>query len=266
MSKSSVPPPIDRSKLKSFRDITNLSGRKTPQSARRYGIPRIPPNLIVKRIPEPSRDPFQLDEDQDRRNPNRQKQPTFKVMQIRRTKSSNIRGRRTLFVLYQYDHPIYSAKYKPIKISEYVPIFCGGEPHFKNQPQAVLLVANNNCDFSLRKDNKLGQELLTLQYRRFTTEGAHPRHLTAYFFGQNDDIPNKLENVDPEFRDDAWSVDLNTNEAMSSIKNCKLENDEHQPYVYIRKTQKEVLEIEIREEIDDMYVFALGISSFLCKK
>lgn len=257
---------IERSKLKSFSNIMSFNGYATPRSGRNGNMNRIPAHTIFKRIGETNKDPFHLPDEQFATLPFLKVHNAFVTYQVRRTKSTNIRGKRTTFVLSKQDKVIYSAKYKPIKISDYIPIYDGDKPHFKNNSVAVLLFSNDLSDYSLRVPNKYGNEVLTLHFTRFMAEGAKPRHMSVRFYDNKRSLPERLENVAPVFKDDSWIVDLNSNDAISSIKNCKLIGDDQNPYAYIRKMEKEVLEVETLEEFDEICVFAFAISSFLCKK
>jgi hypothetical protein len=108
---------------------------------------------------------------------------------------------------------------------------------------------------------------MSLQFRRFRKDGSRPRKLTVFLFGQKPGWPGMLETTEPGCSDDmTWSVDLNSGNAMSSIKNCALESM-GVPYCYVRKVAKNELEIEGRT-LDDIYLFAIAIAiaSFLCRK
>jgi hypothetical protein len=65
--------------------------------------------------------------------------------------------------------------------------------------------------------------------------------------------------------DEGWVLDIGKEDAMPSIKNCRLDAF-GRTYCYIRKIEKNQLEIEVRTIIDEMAVFAIAIGLFLCHK
>ncbi|OHT14601.1 hypothetical protein TRFO_15017 [Tritrichomonas foetus] len=157
---------------------------------------------------------------------------------------------------------------------------------------AYLLYSNDFCDFSLRenlsnddhkadsisnirnnknnrskRNNNNNREILAIQFRRFKNVMLAPRKLSLYFFNQSETMPSFLKNADPDLASfNKWKLDLNSENVVKSIKNCKIENEQHKTFGYIRKCGKNELEIEAREDIDDLRLFAMTIASFMCKK
>ncbi|KAH0791877.1 hypothetical protein GPJ56_004234 [Histomonas meleagridis] len=251
--------PVDRSKLKSFRDITHLQSRSTSYSRRQ--IPRLPMTIFMKRLNSAQDD----DSDDSSSSSFVEPMPVMETCQCIKKKNTNIRGTRIFFQLVQNGHALYSAKYKSSKSTDYIPISSGEKVHFKSETlDGALLFTNQMSDFSLRKSTKFGEELLSILLRKDITE-EEPRSITVYFFG-SDSLPPKLMSAKPQYnpQTEEWFVDLGTDEALSSIKNSRLEDENHMLYAYVRKTAKNVLEVEARTCIDKMRVFAIAIASFLC--
>lgn len=249
---------IDRSTLKSFRDITNLQSKHTYSSRRNWSY-NLPSHYIIRRIPSNRQsDPFQVPAKQS---------PTYITYTCIRKKAANIKGRKVFFYFKRNDTIIYSAKYK--STSPFIPIDSGDTPHINgsSEHQVVLLYTNDLCDFSLRRNNSHGEELMSIQFRRYEHEARQPRRLTLYFFDQKENLPQQIESMPPEQTEEmTWCIDLNDDDAITSIKNCRIEDPDHNIFEIIRKTQEDILEIEAQSDIEPAYLFATAIASFLCKR
>jgi hypothetical protein len=174
-------------------------------------------------------------------------------------------GSRTIFRFNGDQGLKLSAKFKD-RAENCIPIVSGDDVHLgSGHWDAVLLYGNSFCDFSLRLNSRNGAELMSLQFRRFRKDGCQPRRLSVFLFGDKPGWPATLETAEPRRgRDMTWSVDLNSDKAISSIKNCTLESM-GVPYCYVRKVGENELEIEGRT-LDDLYLFAITIGSFLCRR
>lgn len=258
-------PEIDRSKLKSFQDITNLQNR-CAYSSRRNKPPRTP-QLLIRRLPDRQHrdNPFEISDEQAHPR-GWEPPPVFKTYACVRKKTTNIRGSRQIFQFFDGDELIYSAKFKEGKV-EYIPIVRDKDPHLASRDcEAALLYGNHMCDFSLRKDDRFGDELLSIQIRRYDNEPAKPRVLECFFSRQGPGCPDKLKSAEPTISSEGvWEIDLNSYDSITSIKNCRLDG-ENGPHCFIRKMEKSKLELEARTVIDELRLFAIGIGSFLCKK
>jgi hypothetical protein len=142
----------------------------------------------------------------------------------------------------------------------------GNDVHLKSDSwDGVLLHGNDYSDFSLRLNTRNGREVLSLQFRKKEGIQKAPRTLSAYFFNQPLSCPQKLLSAEPIHTNNGWVLDIGKEEAMVSIKNCRLDAL-GRPYVYVRKVAKDTIELEAKSVIDQMAVFAIGIGSFLCHK
>ena len=250
---------IDRSKLKSFRDITNIQSRTCYMRTRRQWTTELPTHYVVRRNPNSN-------ETHSLPIPDRPKTPVFHTYNCQRKKSINIKGKKILFYFKDGNNILFTAKFKPS--STYIPIMAGDDVHIKSDNNdAVLLYANNFCDFSLRKKTNYGPEIMSIQFRIYENEARQPRRLSLFFFERQDDIPEKLDSVEPDQTDEmTWCVDLNTEDAVTSIKNCRIEDQNHNLYEIVRKKKDDVLEVEARDTIDKLCLFTTAIASFLCKR
>jgi hypothetical protein len=205
----------------------------------------------------PNTDPFQL--------PDGPPAPIFRTYECRRQTVHSFRGTKILFSFKLDGTVLFSAKFKD-RSQNAIPIVRGTDVHLDSDSwDAVLLHGNNFSAFSLRTNTRNGREVLSLQFR--TTKGGRktPRALSANFFNQPPSCPARLASADPTETDAGWILDIGKEDALTSIKNCRLEAY-GRPYVYIRKMKKNVLELEAKSVIDELVVFAMAIGSFLCHK
>ena len=247
----------DITKLKSFYDIVHNRNRNSLNQRRNFSGNN-QSFYLMNRI---------QDRSLSTRMPIRIPQvPTFHTYQILRKTNVNIKGKSVVFHLMDDNKTLLSAKFKGSK--PFIPIEQGGDVHFNNENQeGCILYANKYCTFSLRNKSDHGEEIMSLNFKKYQNDGAVPRRVYIYFFNPKDGLPEKLENKEPDITDDmGFCVDLNTEDAITSIKNCRIEDSNHKPFVFIRKKKKDVLEIEGQTVISPMCLFTLGIGSFLCKK
>jgi hypothetical protein len=249
---SSDEPPPDRSRFRSLRDLGTFQSLALAGS-RRGPRPHFP--LSIRRIP--SADPFQL--------PDAPPPPAFRTYECRRKTVRGFHGTKILFSLALDGAVRFSAKFKD-RSQNAIPIASGTDVHLRSDSwDAVLLHGNNFSDFSLRTNTRNGREVLSLQFRIIEADRKTPRKLSAFFFNQPPSCPARLASAEPTETDAGWILDIGKEEALTSIKNCRLEAY-GRPYVYVRKMEKTVLAIEAKSVIDELSVFAIGIGSFLCHK
>ncbi|OHS94954.1 hypothetical protein TRFO_38864 [Tritrichomonas foetus] len=251
----------DQLNLRSFLDITNIQSRSC-YTTRRQWTNKKPTHYIIKRIPSSNRE----NDSYSVNTPLKIPRPVFNTFECIRKKSTNIKGTRIVFSFHKGNETLFSAKFKGHK--SFIPIVKGSNVHLKSsENEACLLFGNDFCDFSLRSKTNFGNEMMSIQFRKYDYEAKFPRRLFVFFFNHSNSLPSKLVNAEPEASDEnTWTVDLNSNDAMSSIKNCRIEDDNHKPFAFIRKKKSDTLEIEAQDVIENVCLFALAIASFLCKK
>jgi hypothetical protein len=151
---------------------------------------------------------------------------------------------------------------------EFIPIVVGGDVHLASKTwDCVLLHGNQYSAFSLRKETQIGEEIMSLKFTRLKDDVIHPRKLECCFFHPDPLCPRRLDSADPEMTGRGkWSLYLKSERAISSVKNCRLDDEMHHHYCYVRKLEKNVLEIEARESLPDICIFGIGLASWLTKK
>ena len=190
--------------------------------------------------------------------------PIFRVCTCRRFESTNLKGFRISFQFSCPDGKKFSAKIKPHSDSSIIGISEGSEAHVHSDNFiGVILFGNDFCDASLRKEQKFGTELLSMQIRLPLPDT--PREVEIHFFNQPPSVPNTLLSKSPSIEEGSWVLDLHSQNVVASIKNCSLEDSNGRTFIIVRKTDKDILEIEARRDIDDLRLFAVAITSFLCK-
>lgn len=243
---------IDRSKLKCFNDI-NMFNNSFP-GFRRRNTP-IKNYFVVQRNPNNTESQFQ-------------RPSIFSFLKYRcvRDSSTNLRGYRVNFQFFFGDVPIFHAKVKPHSNTNYIGISEGTSSHIKPPHIATILHANSFCDFSFRNGDSFGKEVFSVQFRNDETIKSKPRRLIVHFFGLDDDIPQTLSNEEPSLDDEGrWIIDLHSSQAIGSIKNARMIDEKRHPYIFIRKIDKDVLEIEAAPTFEEVWLFAMTICDFLCK-
>ena len=252
------PKEIDRSKLKSFRDLSALTGRNK-YFGNRLKTPRAPIKRIEYNFPQAR----ELNENTEQPVQKRTLIPhTYKITRISAMKIS---GYRHEFQIFFGDEPIYHAKVKPYSSSNQIGISEGTESHISSTKfEAVLLFSENFANFSLRRGCAFGDELMCLNFKK--DKEMKPRSLEVVFLRHPPSVPRQMKTVEPDATDDMkWCVDLNSDDVIASIKNCRLEDEETHNYIIIRKVHDDCLEIETTLNISALYVFAIAIGSFLFK-
>jgi hypothetical protein len=250
---------IDRSKLKSFRDLSSLTKRNT-YFGRRSRTPKSP-----KRRLELQRAPIQESIAENRRTPIPRRIRVPHTYKITRKSSMKISGYRREFQIFFGDEPIYHSKIKPYSSSNQIGISEGTESHISSPKfEAVLLFSENFSSFSLRKGSAFGDELMCINFKK--DKELKPRSMNIVFIRHPPSVPREMNTVEPEATDDMkWVVDLNSDDVIASIKNCRLEDEDSLDYIIIRKAYEDCLEVETTLNISALYVFAIAISSFLFK-
>jgi hypothetical protein len=124
-----------------------------------------------------------------------------------------------------------------------------------------LLMGNRNCDFSLRLNCLHGDEVMTFSFQKCNEKVL--RQITVHL--SDGDRPQLAKSAHPRIGVlGNWTLDLGDGSALRSHKNCRLENADHSPAVYIRKYKKGGLEIEAADRrFTPMCLFALCIGSLL---
>jgi hypothetical protein len=103
-------------------------------------------------------------------------------------------------------------------------IVSGKAVHLKSGSwDGVLLHGDNFCDFSLGLNTRNDREILSMQFRKREGMQKAPRTLSAFFFNQPPSCPQRLLSADRIQTDDGWVLDIGKEDALVSIKNCRLD-------------------------------------------
>jgi hypothetical protein len=145
----------------------------------------------------------------------------------------------------------------------------GDSMHFSaGQFAGVLFVQENATNFSVRRDSQYGEELARIAYGRQSTaqNGKCPRLVFVRVFSASAEVPDRLFSRKPSVSCVGnWSLDFGNRTVVTSVKNTILVDKEDVELCAVMKTENDVLRIDSIEAIDPLVVFALGVSSFLCR-
>ena len=168
---------------------------------------------------------------------------------------------------------IYTAKFRPSGTNPIISIYKGNIGHLKeDKADGIILTSNKFTNFSLRKQSRYGNELMSLKFIKSTSCVKRPRSIQIYAsvesdYNQNHPRPIFLRNIEPKKTVfGTWELNLNSKNVLASSKNCRIINDSTKETVFIiRKVEKHVIEIEAMKFFSLLQLFALSISSFLCQ-
>lgn len=171
------------------------------------------------------------------------------------------------------DTVLYSAKFRPSGINPAVSLFKGSDCHLKeDNAEGIILTSEKLTKFSLRKRSRYGNEIMSLKFIKSLSK--KPRSIQIYvYIDTNSNIesncnkPIYLRNLEPKKTVfGTWELNLNAPSVLASSKNCLIINDSTKETVFIlRKVQKRVFEIEAMNSLSLLQLFALAISSLLCR-
>ena len=189
------------------------------------------------------------------------------MIKYRMTRSHkiSIHGKTTFYQLYKNDILLLHTKVKTMKSNGICYIAKGPELHSKNDKNiGAILFVNNRTTFSVRKNNEFGEEIMTIIYKP-GNYGA-PRQMTIFFPNIQKNIPQNLFNKVAILDDYCnWALDTKGKFIMKSIKNCIIVNKRNREFATVLKIEKETIEIEAKDAFSHLIIFAIGLSSFLCK-
>jgi hypothetical protein len=183
---------------------------------------------------------------------------------LTRAKKKHLNGESIFFTIEQKRTKVFTAKFKKSRVS----IFAGARtPRLSETPDAVMLVNRDLTDFSFRQ-NAVSKELLTVRFTPPSNPVENARKMVVNFFTSVEEVPSgKLTSRNPKLLPDgSVTHDFDGRFAIISVKNAVLvATSDGPPLLLIRKAGKDVLEIEVRFGHEAMWIFAIGIASFLTK-
>ena len=186
----------------------------------------------------------------------------FITYQIERNSDLTLKGFRYHFQLIFEGDFLFHSKTKSKRPEEPIFISSGSEMHFSQEKfEAVLLSNSSHSFFSLRKNNEMGEELLTVEIT--VTSRVRPRTTQMNVFEKMPFIPEKVQSLLPEYKNGSWHLSFLGKTAISSIKNCILMGDDNLPYFMIRRTSETVIEIDAPQIFPPLDVFGLGLAIWI---
>lgn len=184
---------------------------------------------------------------------------------LARSSIVSLHGKMTHYQLYQGGTPILHTKMKTTKSNGVCYIGEGDQVHLSSKHHlASILFANNRCTFSVRKGNEYGEEIMTILYKQ-GVDGS-PRFIKVFFPSVHKNIPQQLYSRKASLNtSNTWTLNMKGKFTIKSIKNCVIVDEKDNEYAYVMKIEKDKLAIEVDPDFSEVMVFAIGLSSFLCK-
>jgi hypothetical protein len=181
---------------------------------------------------------------------------------VKRDAKSHLTGKSVFFRLEESETPLFLAKFK----KSHVAIFTADrEPHLRATADAVMLVADEMRDFSLR--TSATEKILNVRIMPASLPVENARRLTVSFFIEQPGLPTRLVSRNPKLNRDGKVVhDFDGKFAIHSVKSAVLvARQDGPPLSYIRKAGKDALEIDAKFPHEPLWIFAIGIASFMTK-
>jgi hypothetical protein len=186
---------------------------------------------------------------------------------ILRTQKLTLKGLRTKFSLLRDGALILFSKIKARSSTEIVHVSREKKDfHFSSSFfEAALLAGNGFKSFSLRLRNQFGPELIIIRFEHPMLDDG-PRVVRVMLFGQPEGVPSELVSRPPVVTTaGTWILDLRGRLGKRSIKNCVLTDRNDREFMSFMKLRKSEFAVESHPGISELCVFALGVSSCLCK-
>lgn len=183
--------------------------------------------------------------------------PTYVVMREKRGL-----GKSLLFTLREGKTVHFNAKAKKSSVR----IWAAGKDANAN-PDYAMAISNDEKEFSLMKSSAASEEIMLVRYTSAKLPVDNARKVSVFFNVVKDGSPTRLSSRNPKLNPDGKAQhDFGGRFAIDSIKNAILVGTtDGPPLVMIRKAGKDVLEIDVKFPHEVLWMFAIGISSFLSK-
>ncbi|OHT10351.1 hypothetical protein TRFO_20392 [Tritrichomonas foetus] len=278
----------DSKKFSSFNENKRISRlctfvRRPPPCNQNYRRKIIKPPVHSKPMfhIELSDDPFVLPDDFE-------EIPQFITYRCQKIVSSRMFGKQTVFQLINKEGKIiYSAKFKPGASNPSISIYQGDFNSFSNNPSSgnqnnsnnssksdnshengtvgVILSSNKLTNFSLRKQTRYGNEIMSIKFSK-GDDPKMPRTIQIYANIEDSQKPLHLHSMLPKKTIfGTWQLDLNADHVFTSAKNSRIINDSNETVFITRKVERRVLEIEALANFELLQLFAICVASYICK-
>lgn len=224
-------------------------------------------NDQVRETPQSITQPPKIDQNTASQiRPTKFNSQSWPIYLIARKKVMHLGGRRIQFTMSCSQQILYTA----------LPSSKGNSPkrvfinHYPSQKSdtadALLSITRGPTDnFSLTKSTDSNTEILTIQISPPKTTADTARKLTVNFLQMKEGTPARLMSKNPKLNPDGKPEhDFQGRFAIESVKNAVLIDRLNGPnMLYVRKAGKNEIEMEARFEHDTLWLFAIGIASFL---
>ena len=186
-------------------------------------------------------------------------QDVYPIYRCHRT-SSKIAGRSVNFALYRSDIQIMAAVGKGFNHDK-VEIFLDDVSVLKIQKKRLK---SNEVVFNLLKEPEDQLEAKIIFTHK---ENSQPRKISITINNPSLGLPSKIESMKPKYNEakKLWQMNFKGKFVLRSIKNTILVDEQLNKLMYVRKTTKDDLIIDILSQINEVFIFSFAISSFLCK-
>ena len=129
--------------------------------------------------------------------------------------------------------------------------------------EALLLVGGNESEFSLRLGGRFGVELMNIKFERGSVRGS--RRMSVHMLCPPDGVERELVSKAPVMNGQDWELDLNGRVGKISKMNCILLDSHGREIFSVVKTRSDAVTVEASAALNRIYVFALAVSTCICK-
>lgn len=194
--------------------------------------------------------------------------PSITFALFRKLKSS-LRGKRYYYYFYSNGNPVFCAKTKNRHPDSNVLIYEGTKAHIKGESQYLLVTNQESTIFSLKKCDKLDEEMLTLKFFYDSALLNLPKHIDIQIFPCIGISKMSLTTKKPKVSSRGnWILDFHDKFTIPSEKNMIFvpSKDKNGPdLLLVRKISPDGMEIDSYTNIPEVGIFAIGLSIFLAK-
>lgn len=188
---------------------------------------------------------------------------------ISRKLKSSIRGKRYYYYFYSNSVLTFCAKAKTRHPDSSILIYEGEDAHLKGESPFILDITEDSTIFSLKKSNKLDEEMMTLKIFLDSALLMLPRHVDVQIFPSAGSPQILLTTKKPKLSARGhWILDFHDKFTIPSEKNMifvSSKDENSTELIFIRKISSDGMEIDLCTNISEICVFAIGLSIFLAK-
>jgi hypothetical protein len=191
--------------------------------------------------------------------------------EMRRFVSRSFKGKRYNFELTDASGDLFMHTKLKSASPSVIFIAKGKEMHFRDREYfGAILASAGMCVYSVRQNNQYGRELAVIKFSRKHWSGSkrqerRPR-IVRVLFSDEGEIPRFLTSRLPSRSPlGQWLLDFGARSMVSSVKNAILVDSRGREFCMVMKSKLGCLVLEAHASMDPLVVFAIGLSSYLCK-